>query len=190
MIKRAKKFARLLTRPKYRSALLKGVAAAVEHERVMESLRIVTFVDVGANKGQFSTLMKELHPNVTIHAFEPLREAAKKFREVLQGEKDVTLHEMALSDHRGKAAIHVSGRPDSSSLLPISERQSSLFPGTEEKEVREITIEVGDDVLKASDLQAPIVIKLDVQGIRTRSVERNDRIVSGCVVCVRRAFIR
>lgn len=60
--------------------------------------------------------------------------------------------------------IHVSGREDSSSLLPISAVQADLFPGTAEKGRAEIRVERGDDVLAAVDLPRPLMVKLDVQG--------------------------
>jgi FkbM family methyltransferase len=164
MIRKTRKLARLLRRAGYRAALVNGVAAAIEHEQFVGSLEIGTLLDVGANKGQFSVLVRELHSNATIHAFEPLREPASRFRQVFRNDTNTLLYEMALSDEPGAATIHVSARPDSSSLLPISNAQSAIFPGTGEKEVREIAVNRGDDILGATELRGPIIIKLDVQG--------------------------
>ena len=60
--------------------------------------------------------------------------------------------------------MHVSARPDSSSLLPITDRQSALFPGTEA--VGTVRVEAGplDAFITRADLIAPALLKIDVQG--------------------------
>jgi len=54
---------------------------------------------------------------------------------------------VAIGPKAGEATIHVSALDDSSSLLPISALQESLFPGTAEKETRTIDVCPLDDVL-------------------------------------------
>ena len=69
-----------------------------------------------------------------------------------------------MSPERGTATMHISASADSSSLLPISDRQSELFPGTEE--VGTADVEVGPlDAFVAGELvTAPAMLKIDVQG--------------------------
>lgn len=70
-----------------------------------------------------------------------------------------TLMEAAVGPQAGEARIHVSARDDSSSLLPITARQSALFPGTATIRVLRLV-----DALPAAEIAAPALLKLDVQG--------------------------
>jgi len=165
--RRARKFLkllRLLSNPIYRRGLRFGVGAAIEHRHVVGDMALASVVDVGANVGQFSLLVRALHPAARIVAFEPLPEAAARYRQVFDGDGRVTLHEAAVSPEAGTATMHVSAAADSSSLLPISERQSELFPGTEEVGTTDVAVGPLDQFVDASEIQAPAMLKIDVQG--------------------------
>ena len=123
----------ILRSPLYRSALLRhNVAAGVEHERVLGALDCRSVVDVGANCGKFSLVARRCFTEATIVAFEPLSGPAERFRQVWAGDPLVSLHQYALGALRADSTMHISGSDDSSSLLPITSRQSSIFPGTGE----------------------------------------------------------
>lgn len=158
------KLLRLLPDPVFRRGLRFGVGAAIEHRRAIGPLTLRTAVDVGANVGQFSLLVRALHPPARIVAFEPLAEAAARYRRVFARDPRVTLHQMAIAPRRGPAAMHVSASADSSSLLPITDRQAELFPGT--AEVGVVAVEAGPlgDFVAAADLAPPALLKIDVQG--------------------------
>ncbi|MEQ8968464.1 MAG: FkbM family methyltransferase [Azospirillaceae bacterium] len=163
---------RLARVARWRAALRHGVAATIEHDalaRLDPAPR--TVVDIGANRGQFAVFAAELFPEATIHAFEPLAEPADRFARVFRGESRVHLHRAALGPESGRAAIHVSARADSSSLLPITERQTAVFPGTQEVATQEIAVATLGDHLRAEDLRAPALLKIDVQGFERQAIE-------------------
>lgn len=164
LLRRFIKTVRLAAHPVYRRGLRHGVGAAIEHEAALRDLDVRMVIDVGANKGQFSLLARVLFPGALIHAFEPLEEPALIFRRVFAGDTRAILHPVALGDKNMESAIHVSGRADSSSLLPILPRQESLFPGIKAVDTRMIPIRLGDGVLAGEDIHRPLLIKLDVQG--------------------------
>lgn len=167
MARRARKFLkllRLLPNPVYRRGLRYGVGAAIEHRHVVGGMELASVVDIGANVGQFSLLVRALHPAARIVAFEPLPEAAARYRQVFDGDGRVTLHEAAVSPEAGTATMHVSAAADSSSLLPISKRQSELFPGTEEVGTTDVAVGPLDQFVNVSEIQAPAMLKIDVQG--------------------------
>jgi FkbM family methyltransferase len=155
------KFARLLTFAAGRRGLRHRVAATVEHWRALDGLDAATVVDIGANKGQFALFATAVFPAAVVYSFEPLEEAAARFREVF-GE-EVTLFETAIGPRETEASIYVSRRADSSSLLPIS-RQSEVFPGTELKEKRIIHVAPLTKYLGPENIRAPALLKIDVQG--------------------------
>lgn len=94
--------------------------------------------------------------------FEPLPAARAKLRAVL-ARQNATVYDFALGAVRADMTLHVAGKDDSSSLLPIGQRQREAFPGTGEVG----TIEVHVDVLEAYlplDVVRPCLLKIDVQG--------------------------
>lgn len=143
------------------------VATSIEHTKVLAELRknnIRTVIDIGANRGQFSLAARNAFPNARIISFEPLSEPAEIFRAIFKDDPLVTLHEMALGQEISETVIHVSNADDSSSLLPISDLQNELFHGTSEKEIRKVDVKPLDAVLSRSDMQSPVLLKMDVQG--------------------------
>jgi FkbM family methyltransferase len=155
------KLLRLLTIAAGRRGLRHGVAATVEHWRALGRLDIATVVDIGANKGQFALFATAAFPAATIYSFEPLEEAAARFRKVF-GE-EVALFETAIGPRETETAIYVSQRADSSSLLPIT-KQSQVFPGTELKEKRIIHVAPLTKYLRPENIRVPALLKIDVQG--------------------------
>ena len=65
----------ILFRPPLWAPLLRGTAAGTEHIRALRHLKMGTCLDVGANTGQFSVLVRHMFPDADIIAFEPLPEA-------------------------------------------------------------------------------------------------------------------
>lgn len=161
-----------MTRSRYVSALLQHrVAAGIEHEAVLLSIRPEFVVDVGANRGQFSLAVRSCAPTASIVAFEPLPVPASTYREIFHSDRRVTLHEAAISQRIDTATIHVSTRDDSSSLLPIAERQVQLFPGTQEAGLTEVRTTRLDAVVTAQAIVKPSLLKLDVQGYELEALE-------------------
>jgi FkbM family methyltransferase len=159
------KLAAILNSPYYRKGFLRHrVAAGVEHEKILSGLDFRTVVDIGANRGQFALVARQCQPQARIFSFEPLPAAAAKFRAVFAGDDRVKLQEVAIGPVPGNVTIHISRRDDSSSLLPITATQVALFPGTAEVATATVRVAPLRDVISAADIQAPILLKVDVQG--------------------------
>ena len=163
-LRRLVKLLRLLPDPVFRRGLRFGVGAAIEHRGVIGPMPLETVVDVGAHTGQFSLLVRALHPSARIVAFEPLAGAAGRYRRVFSRDRRTTLHQAAIAPRRGLATLHVSGSTDSSSLLPITPRQAALFPGTGEVGTTEVDAGPLDAFVTPADLAAPALLKVGVQG--------------------------
>jgi len=165
MVHKFLKLANILKTHFFWPALSRGSAAATEHLSILRSLgNCKCVVDIGANRGQFSLVARRIFPGAEIHAFEPLYEPARIFRRVFSEDDLVTLYPFAIGPERMDAEIHVSIKDDSSSLLPIGESQSKLFPRTQEKEIRQISVFPLSDLMDADSIVAPALLKIDVQG--------------------------
>lgn len=170
-LRKAKKAARLLSTPRFRRALRHGVAATIEHRDALTGLDVRTVVDIGANKGQFSLLAAELFPNAGIWAFEPLAEPRKKLTAVLGIEARVRVYPAAIGPEKANAIMNVSNANDSSSLLPITKNQTSLFPNTYAVGTEGVRVEPLHEFLSADDIVEPALLKIDVQGYEKEALE-------------------
>jgi len=159
-------------------ALRRGVAAGIEHTAVLRKLTCQTVVDVGANRGQFALAARHYFPNAAIFSFEPRTEPAVTFRQIFALDKAVTLHNAAIGPETDQRAMHVSGRDDSSSLLPISSLQEEIFPGTSEVESVDVRVAPLDTFVGDSDIVAPAILKLDVQGFELDALQGCESLLS------------
>ena len=164
LLRKFVKAVRIARYPGLLAELRHGVAAAVEHRGALGGLRLKTIVDAGANVGQFSLIASELHPGARIFAFEPLPAAADTYERVMGSRLNGKMFRHALGAQAGHRTLHVAGRNDSSSLLPISSLQVAMHPQT--AEVAQIAVEVRPlaDVLSQDDLTSSALLKIDVQG--------------------------
>lgn len=178
LIRRACKLVHLAPHALYRQGLKLGVAAAIEHEGAMRSISFNTLIDVGANIGQFSLMARHVRPTAIIHAIEPLSSMAAQYERLFAGDPRTTLHRFAAGTAAMTMEINVSNHPDSSSLLPISERQAALFPGTHKSSVETVNVIRIDDVLPVEKLNAPVLIKLDVQGFELEALKGMPNLLS------------
>ena len=141
-----------------------GVAPSVEHLAVLRSLLVDGIIDVGANRGQFTLACRLALPNTPIVAFEPIPSEVATYRKVHGKVAIIRLVECALGEAAGAAILHLSKSADSSSLLPISRRQTELFRDTAEIGVLTVPVERLDDVAALWAGRTRQLLKLDVQG--------------------------
>lgn len=139
------------------------VLAGAEHRQVLSSA-MGTVVDVGANRGQFALAARQWAPDARVISFEPLSGPAEIFRRVFSGDDQVVLHESAIGPAPMMQKMHVSARDDSSSLLPISSVQTTMFPGTGEVATTEVRVGPLEEFVNSQDLRPEAMLKLDVQG--------------------------
>jgi FkbM family methyltransferase len=170
--KQMRKLAKVLATPSYRRAFrYTGVAAAIEHEPLLKTLKFASVVDIGANRGQFSLVARHCYPSARIFAFEPLPGPADRFTKAFDGDHLVMLRRAAIGPQTGTATMHVAAEDDSSSLLPITSLQQSLFAGTQEVAMQTVQIECLANCINETDLNQPALLKIDVQGFELPVLE-------------------
>jgi FkbM family methyltransferase len=177
--KRVQKGLVALRHPVYRGALRKKVLAATEHEAVVRSLGPVrTVLDVGANVGQFALVARRCNPDARIVSFEPFPAAAARLREVFADDPHFDLLPLAIAAEPGRQTFHVAAAEDSSSLLPIGERQVEEFAHTRSVGTIEVDVARLDDALAdRAELAGPVLLKLDTQGTELAVLQGGDRVL-------------
>jgi FkbM family methyltransferase len=132
----------------------------------LRQFKIDLVLDVGANRGQFGTDIRQGGYMGKIVSFEPLSQA---HRELLSASAADSMWEAyprcALGDHNGEVEINIAGNSQSSSILPMLEAHRSAAPESayEGKEIVPIkTLDaVAGQYLK--DARSPF-LKIDTQG--------------------------
>lgn len=140
------------------------VFPTIENREIIARLDCDLFLDVGANRGQFSLLCQCLHPKIPIVAFEPIPSEAAVYRQLFLDNGLVTLKETALGEQCDQVMIRLSRRLDSSSLLKIGDWQMNVFPATEEVGTLQVKLETLDSYESLWKNYHKALLKIDVQG--------------------------
>lgn len=74
-----------------------------------------TILDIGANEGQFATLIREILPNSKIYSFEPLPDCYKQLKTNSQEMHPHEVFPFALGNQNGNATINLNEFSPSSS---------------------------------------------------------------------------
>lgn len=156
---------------RYRAALWRaGVFAASEHEHIIDGLEIATFVDIGANRGQFALCARKLYPAARIYSFEPLQAPGKTFQRIFATDDRTRFFNRAIGPQSGAAQMHVSRWDVSSSLLQIGQLQHDNFPFTEEARLEEVTTSPLAQCVDRQSIEGRALLKLDVQGFELQAL--------------------
>ena len=95
---------------------------------------------------------------------------------------DVHFFSTAIGVKAARQTMHVSARDDSSSLLPISEEQCRVFPGTEEVSTTEVSITPLHEQISEQDITCPCLLKIDVQGYELAVLQGCELLLHCCDV--------
>jgi FkbM family methyltransferase len=148
----------------YYRRLIAAEAAAGEPEllRLGALLTGGTALDVGANRGVYAFALSGIAGEV--HAFEPHPDYAAFARRMLGTRAQV--HELALSNARGRAPLYVPIADDGSELHLAGNLKNShaQFP-------RQRVVEARLETLDAMDLRGVTFIKIDVEGSELEVLE-------------------
>jgi FkbM family methyltransferase len=137
---------------------------------VLSRLSINCVFDVGANRGQFGTLLRRTGYKGLILSFEPVRVNFDALEKVAAESKNRRVFPYALGAAECSKRINVTDETVFSSFLTPSEDSQPRFPGnrvarTEEVEVRRMD-SVFDDLIE--EIPSPrVYVKLDTQGFDT-----------------------
>jgi len=166
-------------------AILKSRPRSVTSWLIVNRLRAMgatfqTILDGGANVGQFARAAHRCFPEATIFSFEPLADIADQLEANLQ---DVAGHQVfrtALGSYDGKTEFHRNSYSQSSSVKPMLQKQGGLLEGTQEIETLSVPIGRFDTLLEGQAIQAPALLKLDLQGNELEALKGAEETLTKC----------
>lgn len=142
--------------------------------KLLKNERVV-FVDIGANLGWYSLLVKSLNPSSIVYAFEPMAWVREKLHQNLQrnGFSDVKIESCALGASSATRRIYsYLGNDGMHTLWPVKEWGAE--PG------QEVKIEVLDSYTEQlNEKNLPILLKLDVEGSELNVLQGCNNLLSG-----------
>ena len=147
----------------YYSLLKYGISPSFEHKKILDNIRSInTFVDIGANKGQFSLIIHHLFPNSKIIAFEPLPSEFEILKKIFKKKKNIKLFNCAVGKRNKYLNIFQTNKKDSSSFLKPARLQLNYFPETYVKKIFKVKMVKLNSLPRV--FKKPVFLKIDVQG--------------------------
>lgn len=156
-----------------------------EASRIVRQLfvhEIDVVFDVGANTGQFATMLRDAGFPGRIVSFEPSTNAHSTLSKRARRDANwIVAPRMALGDHDGTISLNLAGNSVSSSVLPMLPSHASAAPesryvGSETVDLRTLD-SVGTEL--AMDTER-VFLKLDVQGFEYKVLQGAEQFLS-CV---------
>jgi FkbM family methyltransferase len=136
----------------------------------LRDLNINTVLDIGANTGQFATLIHKILPDCDIYSFEPLGDCFEELERHMHHLERFRAFRYALGERDDELEMHRSEFSPSSSLLAMSRVHAQLFPYTARTWVERVSVRTLDGVVTSLKLRDNVLIKIDVQGYEDRVI--------------------
>ena len=146
----------------------------------LQELGIRTLLDIGANVGQYASLIRAILPQAQIYSFEPIESCFRQLNERMQNDTRFKAFQYALGDRPGKTQINRNEHTPASSLLKMADLHRRHYAYAVVTEPETICVECLDDIAVRLDLEPPLMLKIDVQGYE-------DKVIAGGVKTIRKA---
>ncbi len=126
----------------------------------------LTIFDVGAHVGEVTKKYRRMFPEAYIHAFEPYDRSYNAFKNLVTSDMNLTINQLALTDHTGTVILNVNRSSATNSLLQTDERgayfwERDLLETYDHVFVDATTIDLYCHQHKIDRID---ILKLDIQG--------------------------
>lgn len=133
--------------------------------RTASSRGLDTVLDVGANIGQYASLLRQAGFEGTIVSCEPLSGAFARLATRASGDPRWDVENVAVGARVGTASINVSKNSFSSSLRPMTRAHLESAPGSRYLATEQVAVTTVADLVRARGLRpASTLLKVDTQG--------------------------
>ncbi len=123
--------------------------------------------DVGANIGAVALPLCRRLPHLRVEAFEPSPMVFEKLLRHRQDNPglDLGVHQVALADHDGTTAFFASSEVGNGGLGSLAKAHNTVSTPVEVRVAR------GDALISAGEIEAPDLIKIDVEGFEPECLD-------------------
>ena len=146
--------------------------------RLLAVREIDTVLDIGANEGQYATMVRRAGFRGKIISFEPLTQAHAKLKQVASRDPMWTVApRTALGDREGTLLMHVAQNSVSSSALPMHDAHLRAAPESAYIGSEMVPVSKLDSVAKDLGAGRKLFVKIDVQGFEAQVLNGAERIL-------------
>jgi FkbM family methyltransferase len=141
---------------------------------VLNKLSINCVLDVGANRGQYGTLLRKIGYRGWILSFEPVRDSYEVLKAVAAERERWRVFPYALGATNERREINVAEETVFSSFLTPREESQIRFPTNRLERKEEVNVRRLDSILETClmDISSPrLYLKLDTQGFDLAVIE-------------------
>ena len=133
--------------------------------KLLKYFEINLILDVGANTGQYASLMLDLHFEGNIVSFEPLSAAYQRLLIASKKYKNWRAENMAIGDMDGEIEINISENSYSSSILPMLPEHLMNAPASRYINKEKVAIHKLDTIAPGFvQPDSRVFLKIDTQG--------------------------
>ncbi|TXD81701.1 FkbM family methyltransferase [Subsaximicrobium wynnwilliamsii] len=122
------------------------------------------FFDVGANKGQYSSLLSKFYKNVSIYSFEPLKASFAVAEKNLSKFENITVNNFAFGSQEKKLSIFFDSTDDTSVKASINRSVISDIHKNQKISNELIDIRTIDDYCSKNGIVKIDFLKIDTEG--------------------------
>jgi FkbM family methyltransferase len=135
-------------------------------KKTLEQFEIDLVIDVGANAGQYGSLLRDLGYKNKIYSFEPIAEVFSKLQMRAAKDGNWEVFNKGIGSKNESLFINVSENFVSSSLLPITDASTTAKSDTKFTRQEEISIITLDSFFERNEIKnwKHPFLKIDVQG--------------------------
>lgn len=121
-------------------------------------------IDGGAHEGVFSRTAAFALRECLIYAFEPTPRTFERLLSNTASIKRIRCFPVALGAADGTATLRTSGLDQANSLLPMTDRHTQAWSGSQQGASVEVCVRTLDGILAEENQNGVFLVKLDVQG--------------------------
>lgn len=144
--------------------------------RLIDCYRVDCVLDVGANRGQFGTMLRQAGYRGPLLSFEPVPEAYADLEALATRDAAWTAHQLALGDETVTLPLNVTSTSSVSSFLQPTEEATLAFSSLRVARIEHIQVATLDDLAGELPYQR-ILLKVDTQGFDLRVLAGSRRLL-------------
>ncbi|MEO6252343.1 MAG: FkbM family methyltransferase [Ferruginibacter sp.] len=150
--------------------------------RWLQQMNIKTVLDIGANEGQFASMIRKLLPQATICSFEPIPDCYSKLTANFNNDPAFKAFNVAVGDKEETVEMNINDFSPSSSLLEIDELHVENFKHTAHSKKQQIPLKTLDGLSAQLNLAKPYMVKIDTQGYEDKVIKGGQQVLAGADV--------
>lgn len=147
--------------------------------RFLDHRKVDLVLDVGANRGQYGTMLRERGYRGRIWSFEPVAAAYDDLSAIAKADGNWTTTRAAVGARKGEATVNVTRNDVFSSILPASDYGAANYRSLEKVHVERVPLVTLDSTLKGNDARA-IFLKIDTQGFEKAVLDGAGKLLKSC----------